>query len=70
MTEHINYDRENNSKALLNNDMRALEEHKFKKSVLRNINKMEKTIENLINEVETLKSELNHLKEKQNNTEG
>ena len=68
MTGHINYDRGNNSKALLNNDIRALEEHKFKKNVLRTINNMEKTIEELILEVETLKSELKHLKE--NKTEG
>lgn len=55
--------REENSKALLNSDIAALEEHKFKKGVLRDINNFRKELDILRSEVETLKTENHSLRE-------
>lgn len=63
MDRSKNLVREQTSKALLNSDIAALEEHKFKKGVLRDINNIRKELDILRSEVETLKTENHSLRE-------
>lgn len=57
-----NYERETGTNALLNRDIRALEEYKFKKSVKKNINTLEKEVVSMKREIEILKKEIESLK--------
>ena len=64
MTDENRLVREKSSKAILNNDLKSLEEYKFKKNMIKDINSLKTALENSENTISTMMQEIRILKEK------
>ena len=64
MTDESRLVREKSSKAILNNDLKSLEEYKFKKNMIKDINSLKTALDTSNEIIEHLTRDIQILKEK------